>query len=388
MMIREWRFEPRLPLPIHYSVVTIHCRSSPMPTVLILTAGYGEGHNAAARGLLAACEELGIDAKIADPFTALGSAYERSRRHYLALIERAPRIWAAVYRCVDRVPIVELTLPALAPVQAALADLLASAQPRAVVSVYPAYSYLIARIFRDRAARPFPLHTIVTDSITINRVWHRAPSESFIVPNAETATVLRAHGIAPGLIHDFGFPVPPRFARDRPARPAPGAGEKGRVLFMINAGKALAPAIVAALLAVPGIHLTVTVGRDEKLRARVLESAAGRELEIHGWTNRMPDLLMSHHVLIGKAGGATVQETIAAETPMLITQVVPGQEEGNAQLLFDHACGALCPTPDALARQVSRLFANDAAEWRTWRANIARISRPDAALQIARFVAS
>lgn len=357
-----------------------------MPTVLILTAGYGEGHNAAARGLLAACQELSIEAEIADPFTTLGAVYERSRAQYLALIERAPKLWAALYRCVDRVPLVELTLPMLAPVRRALAELLAQKQPRVVVSVYPVYAHLIARLYRQAALRPFALHTVVTDSVTINRVWHRAPSDTFIVPNAASAAVMRAQGVAPGMVHDLGFPVRPRFARDRPVRRDAGAGEKGRVLFMINAGKALAPAIVARLLAVPGVHLTVTVGHDEALRARVLAAAAGRPLEVHGWTERMPELLMSHHVLIGKAGGATVQETIAAETPMLITHVVPGQEEGNARLLVENGCGTLCATPEALAEQVARFFANDAAEWRASRTNIARLSRPDAALQIARFV--
>lgn len=359
-----------------------------MPDLLILTAGYGEGHNAAARGLQAACTELGISAEVADAFTALGAAYDRSRRQYLELINRAPKIWAAAYRLMDRFPIVEFSLPLLAPVQQALADLLAEKQPRVVVSVYPIYSYLIARLYPDPADRPFRLHTVVTDSITINRVWHRAPSDTFIVPNAESATVMRRHGVPAETIHDLGFPVPPRFARDRPVRPAPGGDEKPRVLFMINAGKSIAPAIVARLLEHPGLHLTVTVGQDETLRRRVLAAAAGRELEIHGWTPHMPELLMSHHLLIGKAGGAAVQETIAAQTPMLITQVVPGQEEGNARLLIENHCGALCPTPELIAARVKRLFTNDAREWRRWLTNIERISRPDAALQIARFVAA
>ena len=157
---------------------------------------------------------------------------------------------------------------------------------------------------------------------------------------------------------------------------------------MINAGRELAPAIVARLLRIEGIHLTVTVGRDEWLRARLeaVASAAGKALELHGWTDRMPELVMSHHVLIGKAGGATVQEAIAARTPMLITQVVPGQEEGNAQLLFDNRCGALCATPEAIAAQVGALFADGAAQWRRWEANIARLSKPDAAREIARFI--
>jgi processive 1,2-diacylglycerol beta-glucosyltransferase len=100
----------------------------------------------------------------------------------------------------------------------------------------------------------------------------------------------------------------------------------------------------------------------------------------------MPELLMTHHLLIGKAGGATVQESIAAGTPMLITQVVPGQEEGNARLLFENGCGALCPTADALAAQIEALFASDAAGWRQSQSQIALLAKPDAALRIADFV--
>jgi processive 1,2-diacylglycerol beta-glucosyltransferase len=166
----------------------------------------------------------------------------------------------------------------------------------------------------------------------------------------------------------------------RPVPPPP------RILFMINAGKDQAPGIVARLLQIAQLHLTVTVGRDEALRARIEQAAAGRPIEIHGWTDRMPELLMTHHLLIGKAGGAAVQETIAACTPMLITSVVPGQEEGNAQLLFQNNCGALCPTPDALAAKIEQLFAADAVGWRAWEQNITRLSKPDAALRIARFV--
>ena len=84
------------------------------PKVLLLTAGYGEGHNAAARGLHAALTERGADAEVLDLFALTGGAfYERSRRDYLALINRAPRVWAAVFRLIDRFPIVPLTLPFL-----------------------------------------------------------------------------------------------------------------------------------------------------------------------------------------------------------------------------------------------------------------------------------
>ena len=357
-----------------------------MPKVLLLTAGYGEGHNAAARGLHAALTERGADAQIIDLFALAGGAfYERSRRDYLALINRAPRVWAAVFTLIHHLPVVPLLLPFLGKMRRALATLLAEQQPAAVVSVYPLYAYLIRQLYPDPAARPFAFHTVVTDSITINSVWHRAPSDTFLLPNDATAEVMVRAGVPREKLRTLGFPVPPRFARDRPARPAP---PPPRVLYMINAGPDQAPGIVARLLAIPGLHLTVAYGRDEALRARLTAAAAGRPLELHGWTPHMPELLMTHHLLIGKAGGATVQESIAAGTPMLITQVVPGQEEGNARLLFENGCGALCPTADALATQIEDLFAHDAAGWHQWQSQIARLAKPAAALRIADFILS
>lgn len=355
-----------------------HVFATFMLDLLILTAGYGEGHNAAARGLLAASQKLGLNAEIGDAFTALGTHYDRSRRQYIDLINRAPQVWAFVYGWVDKLPLVEFQLPLLRAVVDELERILQEKRPRVVISVYPLYSYFLARLFPRKP--PFAFHTLITDSITINRVWLRAPSDSFIVPNQATATVLKNLGAPVEKTHNFGFPVNPRFAEDRPHRPDPREG--ARVLFMINAGKDTADQVVARLVKIPNLHLTVTVGRDEELRQRVTEAASGYPLEIHGWTQQMPELLMTHHVLIGKAGGAAVQETIAAETPMLITQVVPGQEEGNAQLLFESGCACLCPTPEALAQQIERLFEHDANLWRQWAENIATLSRPNASIEI------
>lgn len=355
-----------------------------MSKVLLLTAGYGEGHNAAARGLHTALVERRADPEIIDLFALTGGAfYERSRRDYLALINRAPRVWSAVFSLIHHLPIVPLTLPFLGKMRRTLAALLAEKQPAAVVSVYPVYAYLMRQLYPDPAARSFAFHTVVTDSITINSVWHRAPSDTYLVPNDASAHVMARAGVPREKLRVLGFPVPPRFARDRPARPAP---LPPRVLYMINAGHDQAPGIVARLLQIPGLHLTVAYGRDETLRQRLETAAAGRPVELHGWTQRMPELLMTHHLLIGKAGGATVQESIAAGTPMLITQVVPGQEEGNARLLFENECGALCLTADALAAKIESLFAHEAAGWHQWERNIARLARPDAALQIADFV--
>ncbi|HEY2342527.1 MAG TPA: glycosyltransferase [Chthoniobacteraceae bacterium] len=357
-----------------------------MKKVLILTAAYGEGHNAAARGLQAGFEQIGgVEAKVVDSFAeSLGSAYDRSRKGYLKLIDRAPHVWAAVFSLLHYTPVIHLVVPTLSPVRKALARVLEAESPDAVVSTYPVYNYLLDRL----PPRGFPQYTVVTDSITINSVWHRSRSDLFFVPNEDTARVMRDAKVPAEKLRVLGFPVPPRFAAPRAERSKPGRGQPLRVLFMINAAKDRAPALVQRLLEISGIELTVTAGRDEALQAaiRAVGEKAGRPVEVYGWTPQMPELLMSHHLLIGKAGGAAVQETIAARTPMIATQVVPGQEEGNARLLTENRCGAVCETSEAVAAMIEKLRAEDAREWREWETNITRLSRPDAAVKIAEAV--
>ena len=101
----------------------------------------------------------------------------------------------------------------------------------------------------------------------------------------------------------------------------------------------------------------------------------------------MPDLMGSHHLFIGKAGGATVQEAIAAQLPFIVSHVVPGQEEGNIALIQQTAIGALASnSPADILHIVKGAMANEAALWRTWRRNLLQIQKPSASRAIAAFL--
>ena len=363
-------------------------RTRLMKRVLILTAGYGEGHNAAARGLAAAIAETGAEAEVRDLFLeTYGRRQKFAQRLYVECINRAAPLWAMVYRALDRTPLLRWTMPAMGALRRKLATVLAEKKPCAVVSVYPVYGWLLDRIFPE-GRMPFTSHTIVTDSITVNSVWLRFRSDSWIVPNEATAAVVRADSVPAERVHALGFPVPMRFADSKTVRPPPGHGEPLRVFYMINHGHAVAARLVRRLLGIPGIRLTVAYGKDESIGRKIaaVAQAAGREIELHGWTPLVPELLMKNHLLIGKAGGAATQEAIAAKTPMIITKAVPGQEEGNARLIVENGCGALCETNDAIVETVARAAADNAASWHRWHSAISKISKPDASRDIARFI--
>ena len=363
-----------------------------MKKILILTAGFGEGHNSAARGIQAALRQVSPDVQvqIRDVFSeAFGPINEITRRAYLIAINRLPRAWSSLYSWLDKQPEFRSRLRWLVPARQRLARIIRDDQPDIVVSVYPAYPHLLDETV-GLANGSLPKRVVViTDSITINAIWFRCSTDHFVVANEMTADVLRHVGIKDQLVRVLGFPVNPRFAdpdllTSRPTCPP------WRILFMITAGQAIAPKLARMLANVPNTRLTVTVGRDEKLR-RAIEAVATssvQKFQIIGWTTELPKLLNSHHLLISKAGGATVQETIAAGCPMIINQVVPGQEEGNAQLICDTGSGTIARGPEEVIEAVTRAIANDGKLLREWSSNIAKISRPDASLRTARFLLS
>jgi processive 1,2-diacylglycerol beta-glucosyltransferase len=355
--------------------------------ILILTAGFGEGHNSAARGVRAGLARVApkVEVELRDLFPeTFGAFNEIVRRSYLGLINRWPKSWGYVYNWLDRKEDFDKRFQRFRGLKKNFGRLLDRFQPDVVVSTFPPYPYLLQQILgNERRCKNI---AVVTDSITVNAIWYRSPADYFIVANEQSAVVIRNGGVPPEKIKVFGFPVSPRFADFTKDRQSPSAVVP-RVLYVINAGTHRAPALVRRLLELD-IRLTVTVGRDEKLQ-RAVEAAAGdHKIDIFGWTDELPRLLCENHVLIGKAGGATVQETIAAGCPMIISHIVSGQEEGNARLIVETNSGVIALSNDAIVAEVQRAFADDAKQWHEWSANISKLSRPRASLDIAEFLLS
>ena len=347
-----------------------------MSKILILTAGYGEGHNSAARALKAAFnEQPGVEAELVDLFALRAPRLNNlSRRGYVKLINTAPKLWSGIYRWLDESSRAPVVLRTLASHRRLLGRIIADKQPVALVSTYPVYAWLVNQL-RAEGLMTCPLFTVVTDAITINSLWYRAPSAGWFVTDCDSASFLSFQGVPAERIHVSGFPVALAFADRAPALAPPDLSARGaqdragatqpagprRVLFMINSGRSHALEIARALLMRRDWHITFTAGRDEALRRELsrLADGAPARAEVLGWTDRIPELLMTHHAVISKAGGATTQESINALCPMLVNQIVPGQEEGNYELLRRHEAGALAETPQEIVSTLQRAFAHD-----------------------------
>ncbi len=360
--------------------------------VLILTASFGDGHNAAARNLRNALERLAPEDGQVEVLDLLEAAYGRLNHlacaAYLGLVRHAPSLWRTVYQLVDAAPSLSAA-GSWSRLRRTLEDVLAAAQPDVVVSTYPVYADVVAELYRDHAERPFQFVTIVTDSLTIHSAWYQSPSDCWCVANEATAEVLVRGGVPSDRVAVTGFPVSPTFHDEAGVEvEEPVGGAARRILYMVNTGRPKLGRTLEELLALPRVHLTVAVGRDSELRSRLHQrlDAYGDRVRLLGWTNLMPRLLLSHHLVIGKAGGASVQEAIAARCPMIVNQTIPGQEEGNARLIAEEGFGCVVDGRRETIAAVERAFSDRARVWREWRERMTQASRPDAAYRIAEMV--
>ena len=355
--------------------------------LLILTAGFGEGHNAAARALAQAWDEREGEgaAVVADPFAEAHPASNAIlRRAYLGAINRLPWAWRALYGWMDRSRLLPGLLGRLPGDTRVVHRLLELHRPLAVVSTFPGHNFTLRHLARVALPVP-PRFTVVTDSISLNSLWWTGGSAAWFVPNEDSAAVLRRAGVPGAQVDVTGFPVPPTFARlgDSLAPPDLAVGGRPRILVMIHSGRRGAEATARLLLQETGWDLTFAVGRDEGLRRRLTALAADRTgVAVLGWTREIPRLLLTHHVVVSKAGGATTQEALAAGCPMIVSQIVPGQEEGNYELLRRHGIGALATEPAAVVAALREAFARDGDGWARWRAGAAGLRRPYAAADI------
>lgn len=359
------------------------------PRILIVTAAFGEGHNSAARNLALALDAAGSLTRVSDP-CSLGAPLLTTVLSwgYRLVTTSLPRIWLWIYRSTDRCDFSRPSSPVMRLPEHALAALLKDFRPTAVVSTYPLYPYFLARIFAV-TGNHLPVFTVITDSMEINAAWLRAPTDWWLVTDPLTRDAMIGKGLAAEKIIDTGFPVHPGLAEWTPV-PAEDSCEPFRILYFPTAKRPFVQRHSRALLdASPAVELTIVLGRNVRRlysRARKIKDAYPGRVRLLGWTSKVPQLLTSHHLVVGKAGGATVHEAIAACCPMLIHHLVPGQEEGNLRLLEAIGGGAFAATPEDLTRRVTDLLADHAAGWRAMKTALAGHGRNAGATAAAKFI--
>jgi processive 1,2-diacylglycerol beta-glucosyltransferase len=360
--------------------------------VLILTTGAGSGHNVAAEALR---EAFGRAPGVAwvrtlDALELTSDLYRQLyARAYFALVEAVPWIVGWGYDYLDppfRTGELGLLWDRLnaSEVTAAIRE----AQPDTVVCTHflPARltSLLLAR--GELRAR---LSVVLTD-YDFQGLWLSSPFGRFFVARDETRQYLADIGLPSDRVTVSGVPVRPEFGRplDRAAVLARYRLRPDQPILLLSAGAAggafTRQVVEQTLRMRHAFQAVVVCGRNEPLRGEVDALVAGRAdpYRVLGYTNDMPDLMRVAALFVGKPGGVSVAECMAAGLPAVLVRPIPGQEERNSDVLLEEGAAVRCNYPTTVGYKLDRLL-GDPARLRRMAANARRLGRPAAAACVA-----
>jgi len=311
----------------------------------------GGGHKAAALAVAERAREEGMHAESRDIFDLgprlFGDAY---LKWHLETTSRSPKLYGRAYfgsnqrgGAIERM---RLTLD-----RVVFHKLLAEVEriaPRVIVATHHLPLVVLGRA-RRKGLLHVPVVGVVTD-YTAHAVWAERGVDAFCTASALPTWELYMHGVAREKIVRTGIPVRPAFERiARVQDPLP--IEPLRVL-VTSGGFGVGPLreIVRSCAQVPNVALTVVCGASEELRAQVATDLAGTNANVIGFERDMPARVADAHVVVGKAGGLTVSETLTAGRPMIIVGAVPGNEQHNENFVRNGRAGYACEPHEVGAR--------------------------------------
>ena len=260
------------------------------------------------------------------------------------------------------------------------------------VACSPIYSQVLPH-YMPRMASGSRLVVVATDMVSGHATNYAPEADYCLVPTEHTRQEAIRFGVPSERTFVVGQPVGPdlrrRMENAEKARVALGLDHHAAMVLLIGGGdgmgKLLPTARAIALSGLP-LQLVVVCGRNETVKEELDHLKARVPMKTLGFVHNVPELMGAADILVTKAGAATVGEAFIARLPMLIYDMVPGQEEANVSYVVSEGAGAWCPTPHAVVEKLAELLQNPKQIQQMRQASL-RLAHPDSALDIARIVA-
>ena len=360
---------------------------------LILAAGVGAGHNQAASAIEEALAQLpDVDRALRiDILETTNEAFQKLYDDgYFALVSEAPWVVGWGYDSQDS-PF------KLAPLvqwwdqlnTTSLVRQIRSYDPDLVICTHFLPARLVALMLARRQLRASL--SVVTTDYDFQGLWLTTPFNHFCVARDEAAEHMVSLGVPRDRILVSGIPVRPGLAD-----PVDTAAVRTRFgldpdlpVVLISAGASGGSYTLNIVRQVrrsqQDFQAIVVCGHNDGLRKEV-EDAVGDSPErfrVLGYTTEMADLMRIASLFVGKPGGLSSSECMAAGLPMVIINPIPGQEVRNADFLVEEGAAVRCNYSTTVGYKIDTLLA-DPERLATMAANARRIGRPDAGRTVAK----
>ena len=384
-----------------------------MKRALILTADAGFGHRAAANAIADALKrypdpaiEPTIVNLLDDPATP--QWLRNTQSDFDKIVRDVPGFYEVAYDQSDKVgptTVAHLGLAAILynPLNKAIKEV----QPDVIISTYPLYSGPIqAWYMRNESLvrtkdgdqilnstskkKHLPFIHVITDLYSVHSIWFSYAPDRICVATDKVRMDAIQFGCQPGKVIVTGIPVRPDITEIHTEK------NKIRSLYglapnlplMLAVGSKRVTSMIDYLNVVNHsgfpMQIVMAAGGDEDLYRRMKEIEWHIPVKILNYCTTLPELMLASDMILTKAGGLITSESLAAGLPMLLCDVLPGQEEGNAKVVEDGGAGKLLRTQLDLLETLCHMLMDGGTKLRTMQQKAALIGKPNAAKDISK----
>ena len=359
---------------------------------LILTSDAGLGHRKAAEAIeeVLLSRQAGWTAEIVNPMSDpdTPALLQRSQTDYDTVVKELPEMYKLGYEASDA------TLPSALIETALTLTLFESVSkeiehhsPDIIVATYPLYQAPLRAINTVRQTT-IPFLTVVTDLTHIHRIWFHRATTLCTVPTEQAHQQAIEQALTKEQVRLTGIPVDPAIAKeDRPkAEIRTELGWKPDRMTALVVGSKRVQHLTELLTPLNHsghpIQLALVAGGNDELYSRLRETKWHLPTHAYNFVDNMPTLMQASDLILCKAGGLIVSESLACGLPMILIDALPGQEMGNATYVVEEGAGKRAETPLAVLETIRHWLEDDAALLKTRAQNAARIGHPHAADEI------
>ncbi len=363
--------------------------------ILILYADAGYGHRSAANAIAEALQEAHGGSCQIDVVNPLDDRHtplllrDIQTEDYDKVIRRLPELYKLGFEASDStVPTAMVEGGLIVLLFEVIRDLINRFQPDVIVSTYPLYQAPLDAVFTMRRMY-VPLISVVTDLATVHRLWFNSMVDLCLVPTPQVRGLALDAGLTPKQVQISGIPVSPHLLRETRTtaeiRAELGWRQDLTTVLVVGSrrvGNFEEPLNVLNHSGLP-IQLAIVTGGDEERYQSLKQTEWHAVTHLYDYVTNMPELMHAADLVMSKAGGLVITESLACGLPMILIDLIPGQEIGNAQYVIQGGAGELGQDPVNVLEILCHWLENGGRLLAERAANAKRLGQPQAAYTVA-----
>ncbi len=360
--------------------------------ILLLYISVGSGHQQAADSIVNGITQLNpqIQALSVNSFNYINPLLERVVNSiYMGIIKATPEVWDYLY---DNPKIVGKTAEVRKFVNKVnspgLIKLVEDFKPDVIVCTQ-AFPCGIIAAYKEKNNVNIPLIAVATDYI-VHSYWIHNKVDIYIVPSEDTKKILIKSTVPEDKILPYGIPINPLFRLKY---------DKERIFRELNLNPELP--IVLIMGGSQGLgnlyritmhlekvnfpfQIIIITGTNGFLRKKLerKQRRFKKPTKVLSFVNNIYEFMEVASLIITKAGGLTVAESLSKGLPLLIINPIPGQEEKNTQFLLKEGVALRANNERHLCHIIKDLF-EDSGKLAEMRTKAAALGKPNSSINIA-----